>query len=128
VPNRSFLPILVLALAAALGASIAVDLNGTSFMDILMIRTGSFTALKIYLWMEGALLASSIGWLGWHVVQAGFAVTRGSPASMFVIPMRTRPGMSPSVGYIFVVLGAALVALAITSLAVLNSCRYMRIV
>jgi type IV secretory pathway VirB3-like protein len=63
-----------------------------------------------------------------HVVRAGFAVTRGAPANIFGIPMRLRPGIFASSGYIFVVLGAALVALAVTSLAVLNSCRYMRIV
>ena len=127
-PQRPLLPLLVFAFALALGASIANDLNGTSLMDGLMIELGSFTALKIYLWIEGALFAAAIVWIGIHVVRAGFAVTRGVPANVFGIPMRLRPGVLPSAGYIFVVLGAALVALAITSLAVLNSCRYMQIV
>ena len=128
VPPRSVPPLLVLALGLALGASIANDLNGTSLMDVLMIRIGSFAALKVYLWIEGALFASAIAWIGMHVAGAGFAVKRGLPAEMFGIPMRQQARIHPSAGYIFVVLGAALVALAITSLAVLNSCRYMRIV
>ena len=126
--QRSLLPLLVFALALALGASIANDLTGTSNMDVLMIRLGSFTALKAYLWIEGGLFAAAIVWIGIHVVRAGFDITRGVPANMFGIPMRLRPGILPSSGYIFVVLGAGLVALAIASLAVLNSCRYMQIV
>lgn len=128
VPVSSTLPVLVFAAALALGASIANDLNGTSYMDALAMQLGSFTALKIYLWIEGAALAAAIVWIGIHVVRAGFAVTRGVPANVFGISMRGRPGVLASSGYIFVLLGAVLVALAVTSLAVLNSCRYMRIV
>jgi hypothetical protein len=126
--QRPILPLLVFALALVLGVSIANDLNGTSLMDMLMIRLGSFTALKIYLWIEGAFFALAVVWIGMHVVRAGFAVTRGVPANMFGIPMRLRPRVLAPTGYIFVVLGAGLVALAIASLAVLNSCRYMQIV
>jgi hypothetical protein len=114
--------------ALALGMSIANDLAGTSFIDGVMIELGSFTALKIYLWIEGTLFATAVVWIGIHVVRAGFAVTRGMPANLLGIPWRLRPGILPSAGYVFVVLGAALVALAITSVALLNSCRYMRIV
>ncbi|HUQ98946.1 MAG TPA: hypothetical protein VM166_05775 [Gemmatimonadaceae bacterium] len=127
-PARPALPLLVFVVTVVLGASIASDLNGDSYMDTLAIQLGSFAVLKVYLWIEGAAFASAVAWIGLHVVRAGFAVTRGMPANVFGIPMRVRPGVLPSAGYIFVLLGAALVALAITSVALLNSCRYMRII
>ena len=126
--TRRYVPPLVLIAAVVLGVSTGYDLNGTSMADTLMIRLGGLTALKIFLWIEGGLFAAAVAWLGLHVVTAGFAITRSAQVNMFGLPLRVRTGVFPSSGYIFVILGAAMVALAITSLAVLNSCRYMQLV
>jgi hypothetical protein len=39
-----------------------------------------------------------------------------------------RPRVPRQFGYVFVLLGASLVALSITTLVLLNSCRYMRLI
>ncbi len=74
------------------------------------------------------MLSAIVAGLGAHVVATGFGMTRGATARLFGIALRLRPMVPRQFGYIFVVLGAALIALSITTLVLFNSCRYMRIV
>ena len=113
---------------ALIGGSLAMDLSGQSTADQYVLARWSFGGLRVYLWLEGALLVGVVAALGVHVLSTGFAFTRGGRADLFGIPLRVPPRLPPSVGYVFVVLGAALVALSFTTLVLLNSCRYMRLV
>lgn len=113
---------------ALIGGSLAIDLAGRSVADQYVLARWSFGGLRVYLWLEGAVLAGVVAALGMHVLSTGFSFTRGSRADLFGIPLRVPGRLPPSVGYVFVVLGAALVALSFTTLVLLNSCRYMRLV
>jgi hypothetical protein len=109
------------------GWSLVVDLNGVSTADEFIVTRWSFAGLRIYLWLEGGLMAALVAAVGVHVASIGFAITRGRHSSPFgILPDLCRRIPAPS-GYIFVVLGAALVALSLTTLVALNSCRYMRL-
>ncbi|HEV7388915.1 MAG TPA: hypothetical protein VGN73_09900 [Gemmatimonadaceae bacterium] len=110
------------------GVSLTMDLRGQSAADFFVIRRWSFEGLRVYLWLEGLLLTAIVAALGMHVVTTGFAVARGAASRMFGIAVRLHPTVPRQFGYVFVVLGASLVALSITTLVLLNSCRYMRIV
>jgi len=137
---------------AVVGGFLMMDLSGLSAADQFVLARWSFPGLRIYLWLEGALLAAIVTALG-----AGFSslvlmvvtflvmglrgarlvgsrvkdealatVARGGASQMFGI--RTHPRMPRQFGYVFVFLGASLVALSLTTLVLLNSCRYMRLV
>lgn len=52
----------------------------------------------------------------------------GHTSRLFGDTLRLDPRMPRQLGYVFVVLGAGLVALSLTTLVLLNSCRYMRLI
>ena len=66
--------------------------------------------------------------LGAHVVSGGLALARAGQSRLFGIRLAVHRRVRWGIGYVFVVLGAALVALSITTLVALNACRYMRLV
>jgi len=113
---------------ALIGGSLTMDLSGQSAADLFVIERWSFEGLRIYLWLEGFLLAVIVAALGAHVVKTGLAVTRGVGARMFGILLKIHPIVPRQLGYVLVLLGASLVALSITTLVLLNSCRYMRLI
>jgi len=112
---------------AVVGGFLMMDLSGLSAADQYVLARWSFPGLRIYLWLEGALLSAIVIALGVHVISTGFAVARGGASQMFGIALRTHPRMPRQFGYVFVFLGASLVALSLTTLVLLNSCRYMRL-
>jgi len=113
---------------ALIGGSLTMDLSGQSAADLFVIERWSFEGLRIYLWLEGFLLAVIVAGVGAHVVTTGLAVTRGVGARMFGTLLKIHPIVSRQLGYVLVLLGASLVALSITTLVLLNSCRYMRLI
>jgi hypothetical protein len=113
---------------ALIGASLTLDMTGESAAAQYVLARWSFEGLRVYLWLEGGLLAGIVAALGMHVVSTGLAVTRGGQSRLFGIHLALHPRVPLQTGYIFVVLGAALVALSLTTLALLNSCRYMRLI
>jgi hypothetical protein len=110
------------------GGSLVVDLSGESAADRYVLALWSVGGLRAYLWLEGGLLAGIVAALGVHVVASGLAVKRGGQSHLFGIPLALHPKMPRQMGYVFVVLGAALVALSLTTLVMLNSCKYMRLI
>jgi hypothetical protein len=113
---------------ALVGGSLLMDLSGQSPADQFILARWSVGGLRIYLWLEGGLLAAVVAALGVHVVSVGFAITRQRQSSLFVNPPTLRRKLPAQAGYVFVALGAGLVALSLTTLIALNSCRYMRLI
>ena len=113
---------------AFVAGSLTMDLSGVSAADQYVVARWGFAGLRIYLWLEGFVLAGIVTALGANVISTGFAVTRGDYSRLFGGTMRLDPKLPRQFGYVFVVLGAGLVALSLTTLVLLNSCRYMRIV
>ena len=113
---------------ALIGVSMTVDLGGLSVADQYVLSRWSFDGLRVYLWLEGGVFAGVVALLGAHIVSTGFAFTRGDQPSLFGIPLTGHRRTPRQTGYVFVVLGSALVALSLTTLVLLNSCRYMRLV
>jgi hypothetical protein len=105
-----------------------MDLSGLSTADQFILTRWSFAGLRIYLWLEGGLMAAVVAAVGVHAACIGFAITRGRHSSPFGILHDLYRRIPAPTGYIFVVLGAALVALSLTTLVALNSCRYMRLI
>ena len=110
------------------GGSLMMDITGESAADAYVLTRWSVDGLRVYLWLEAGLLAAIVAALGIHVVASGFAIKRGGQTHLFGIPLALHPKMPRQMGYVFVVLGAALVALSLTTLVTLNSCVYMRLV
>ena len=113
---------------ALIGVSMAVDLTGQSAADRYVLSRWSFEGLRVYLWLEGGVFAGMVAALGAHIVSTGFAFTRGGQPNLFGIPLTAQRRAPRQTGYVFVVLGAALVALSLSTLVLLNSCRYMRLI
>ena len=113
---------------AVIGGSLAMDLSGFSNADQFIISRWGFRGLRLYLWFEAGVLVAIVTALGWSAINTGLAVARGEAAALFGIDPAMRPRMPNGLGYVLVLLGSALVALAITTLVLFNSCRYMRIV
>ena len=113
---------------AVVGGSLTMDLTGMSGADQYVVTRWGFAGLRLYLWLEAGFLVLIVAALGWHVIGVGLAVSRGDHARLFGIDAKLRPRMPNQLGYIFVVLGASLVALSITTLVLFNSCRYMRVI
>ncbi len=113
---------------ALIGVSMAVDLGGMSAADQYVLTRWSFDGLRVYLWLEGGAFAGAVALLGAHIVSTGFSFTRGDQRSLFGIPLTAHRRTPRQTGYVFVVLGAALVALSLTTLVLLSSCRYMRLI
>jgi hypothetical protein len=113
---------------ALIGVSMAVDLSGQSAADRYVLARWSFEGLRVYLWLEGGVFVTVVAALGAHIISTGLAFTRGGQPTLFGIPLTAQRRAPLQTGYVFVVLGAALVALSLTTLVVLNSCRYMRLI
>jgi hypothetical protein len=113
---------------ALVGGSLTMDLSGFSQADQFVIARWSFEGLRVYLWLEGFLLVGIVTALGGHLLTTGFAMARGESSRIFGIALKMRPRVPRQFGYVFVLLGASLVALSITTLVLLNSCRYMRLI
>ena len=111
---------------AVIGGALVMDLSGQSQADRFVIANWSFSGLRIYLWLEALTLVAIVVALGMHVISVGFGITRGNRANL--IGGTIHPRVPPQAGFIFVVLGAALVALSITTLVLFNSCAYMRLI
>ena len=127
LPRAPVAWVLGLIAVAVIGGSLAMDLSGQSSADGYVIARWSIEGLRLYLWLEGGLLTAIVITLGVHIISVGFDVARGGPANFFGIPRPIHPRVPRQAGYIFVVLGSALVALSLTTLGLLNSCRYMRL-
>lgn len=113
---------------AAIGGSLTVDLTGTSAADQFILSRWSFEGLRIYLWLEALVLVAIVASLGMHVVSVGFAVARDGASRLLGAGYKTTNRVPRQAGYIFVLLGAALVALSLTTVVLFNSCRYMRLI
>jgi hypothetical protein len=113
---------------AVIGVSMATDLTGQSAADQYVLSRWSFEGLRVYLWLEGGVFAGVVAALGVHILSTGFVFTRGGQPTLFGIPLTARRRAPRQTGYVFVVLGSALVALSLTTLVLLNSCRYMRLI
>lgn len=127
-PHELLVWVLGFILVALIGGSLTMDLTGVTPADEFVVGSWGFTGLRIYLWLEAAVLAGVVATLGAHVITSGFALTRGSSPRMFGLHLRLHPGLPRQLGYVFVVLGSALVSLSLTTLVLLNSCRYMRLI
>jgi hypothetical protein len=128
IPRPVAVWLLGLLAVALIGGSLVMDLTGESAADQFVLTRWSFNGLRAYLWLEGALLSGVVAALGAHVASSGFAITHGAQSRPFGIPFVPHPKAPREVGYVFVVLGAALVALSVATLVLLNSCRYMRLI
>jgi hypothetical protein len=113
---------------AVIGGSLVMDLSGESAADVFVLTRWSFAGLRIYLWLEALTLVAIVAALGFHVVSVGLALARGGRVNLFGSPAALRPRVPRQAGYVFVLLGAALVALSLTTLVLFNSCRYMRLI
>lgn len=111
-----------------IGASITMDLTGMSPADQFVVARWGFGGLRIYLWLEAFALAGLVAALGAHVISTGLGVARGDTSRLFGKAIGLDPRMPRQFGYVFVVLGSALVALSLTTLVLFNSCRYMQLV
>jgi hypothetical protein len=134
MPNRIQLPLptirWLLTLIAIVGVAMSLvnDLTGESAADQFILARGSFGALRIYLWLEGLVLAGAVFALGGHVISVGFAVSRRMRPNLFGMAAAFSPALPPAFGYVFVTLGAAMVVLSMTMVLALNYCRYMRLI
>jgi hypothetical protein len=128
VPLPAVIWLLGFVAVALLGGSLVIDLGGQSNADNFVLARWSFEGLRVYLWLESGLLIAVTVALGIHVLSIGFAVARGHAARLFGMPSPLHPVIAGPAGYIFVVLGAALVAMSLSMFVLLNSCRYMRLV
>ena len=113
---------------AFVGGLLTMDLSGLSAADKFIISHWSFRGLRIYLWFEAGVLVTLVTAVGWSAINTGLAIARGRPATLFGTTPRAAARLYNQLGYMLVLLGSALVALAVTTLVLFNSCRYMRIV
>lgn len=113
---------------AVIGGSLTMDLSGFSAADRFIVSHWRMRGLRLYLWFEAGVLVAIVMAIGWSAINTGLAVARGQAASFFGIDSSLRVRIPTKLGYLLVLLGSALVALAITTLVLFNSCRYMRIV
>jgi hypothetical protein len=130
VKNRPPLAVWLIAFVAVIliGGSLTADMTGQSAADQYILSRWSFEGLRAYLWLEAGGFVAIVIALGLHVIATGFAVTRGGQTRVFGANLRLHPLVPRRTGYIFVVLGAALVALSLTTLVLFNSCVYMRLI
>ena len=112
---------------AVIGGSLTMDLSGFSAADGFVVSHWRMRGLRLYLWFEAGVLVSIVAAIGWSAINTGLAVARGEAAAFFGIEPALRSRIPNQLGYLLVLLGSALVALAITTLVLFNSCRYMRI-
>jgi hypothetical protein len=130
VKSRRPVAIWLLAFIAVvlIGGSLTADMTGQSAADQYILARWSFEGLRAYLWLEAGVFVAIVIALGLHVISTGFAVARGGQSRVFGTNFALHPLVPRQTGYIFVVLGAALVALSLTTLVLFNSCVYMRVI
>jgi hypothetical protein len=128
VTASMFAWLLALFAVVFIGVSLGADLSGQSRADQFVLARWSVEGLRAYLWLEGGLLAGFVSALGVHVISNGLTLTRGAAISLFGMPHRRLLRVPSQLGYVFVVLGSALIALSLATLLLLNSCRYMRLI
>jgi hypothetical protein len=93
-----------------------------------MIAHWGFRGLRLYLWFEAGVLVTIVAAIGWSAITTGLDIARGDQTALLGIDASVRSRLATQLGYLLVLLGSALAALAITTLVLFNSCRYMRIV
>jgi hypothetical protein len=113
---------------AVIGGALLIDLTGLSAADSYVMARWGESGLRVYLWVEGGLLAAVVTAVGTHIISGGLGMARRGSAHLFGIPLPGNRRAPREIGYVFVVLGCALIALSITTLVLLNSCRYMRLI
>ncbi|OLE53759.1 MAG: hypothetical protein AUG74_20970 [Bacteroidetes bacterium 13_1_20CM_4_60_6] len=113
---------------AVIGGALTIDLTGFSAADRFMIAHWGFRGLRLYLWFEAGVLVTIVAALGWSAITTGLDIARSEPVPFPGIDGSLRARISTRLGYAMVLLGSALTALAITTLVLFNSCRYMRII
>ena len=128
VPKPLLIWLLGFVAVVAIGGSLTVDLSGESAADRFILARWSFDGLRVYLWLEALVLVAIVAGLGLHVVSVGLTLSRNRVAEAIAHGIALHPRISRQAGYMFVVLGAALVALSLTTLVLFNSCGYMRLV
>jgi hypothetical protein len=110
------------------GGSLTADMTGQSAADQYILARWSFEGLRAYLWLEAGVFVAIVIALGFHVIATGLTVTRTGQSRVFGTNLALHPLVPRQTGYFFVVLGAALVALSLTTLVLFNSCVYMRLI
>lgn len=130
VKSRPTVAIWLLAFIAVVlvGGSLTADMAGQSAADQYILARWSFEGLRAYLWLEAGVFVAIVIALGLHVIATGLAVTRRGQSRVFGANLGLHPLVPRQTGYVFVVLGAALVALSLTTLVLFNSCVYMRLI
>ena len=113
---------------AVIGGALTIDLTGFSAADRFMIARWGFRGLRLYLWFEAGVLVTIVAAIGWSAITTGLDIARKDSLQIAGIDGSLRARVSTQLGYLLVLLGSALTALAITTLVLFNSCRYMRIV
>ena len=113
---------------AVIGGALTIDLTGFSAADRFMVARWGFRGLRLYLWFEAGVLVTIVAAIGWSAITTGLDIARGDAVALSGSDASLRPRMPTPLGYLLVLLGSALTALAITTLVLFNSCRYMRIV
>jgi hypothetical protein len=113
---------------ALIGGALTIDLTGFSAADRFMIAHWGFRGLRLYLWFEAGVLVTIVAAIGWSAITTGLDIARGDQTALLGIDASVRSRLATQLGYLLVLLGSALAALAITTLVLFNSCRYMRIV
>ena len=131
--NRARMRILLLWMAgfvaiAVIGGALTLDLTGISTADRFMVSHWGFRGLRLYLWFEVGVLFAIICAIGWSAIDTGLVVARAGTAAIVGVNVALRTQIQKQLGYILVFAGSALIALALTTLVLFNSCRYMRIV
>ena len=131
--NKARMRILLLWVAgfvaiAVIGGALTLDLTGSSAADRFMISHWGFRGLRLYLWFEVGVLFAIICTIGWSAIDTGLTVARAGNAAIVGVNVALRAQIQKQLGYILVFAGSALIALALTTLVLFNSCRYMRIV
>ena len=116
IPGPAVIWLLGFIAIALIGGSLTVDMTGQSAADQFILARWSFEGLRVYLWLEAGVLVAVVAALGFHVLSTGFAVTRGAQSRLFGVHLALHPSVPRQTGYVFVVLGSALVALSLTTL------------
>jgi hypothetical protein len=128
IPRPAAILALGLIAVALIGGSLLIDATGQSAADQYVLARWSFAGLRVYLWLEAAVLAGVVAALGVYVISTGFRVIRWIKSGLSAEATRDSLRVAAGFGYVFIVLGAALVALSVTTLVMLNSCQYMRLI
>src|ERR1041385_7594469 len=110
---------------AVIGGSLTMDLSGFSAADQFVVSHWRMRGLRLYLWFEAGVLVSIVVAIGWSAINTGLAGAPGDAAAIFASEAPLRSRIPNQLGYLLILLGSALVALAITTLVLFNSCRYM---